>query len=138
MDTATAFNPSAVNLLGCFPPLVDTMGKTEAEVAATYIVRTLAASGDTWRPVTWKECRERIKADCIAVEKAGGPNKAPAVERMIFDLLRNPFTRPDVDELVRRGFARWISEPGMPVRAAIELTDEGRERLRRWVVIRDH
>ena len=62
--TIVDFRPSDVNLLG-FPPLVGTFNKTEAEVAATLMVATLAASEENaWRPVAWRSYTTRARPRC--------------------------------------------------------------------------
>lgn len=122
------FKPGDVELFGSFPPFAGTFEKTECEIAAFYIVRTLAASPDnTWRPVAWPEIGARLQADTEDAAAAG--DKCPSVVRLVADLVRNRFALPDVHGLIERGFARWHDEPA----GAVELTELGLERLRRWV-----
>lgn len=115
MSTLATFRPSDVVL--AVPPLVGTMGHAEAEFAAAVIVRTLAANGDTWRPVESIEISAVMRSD------------ADAQIEPFASLVRNPFFRPDIHDTVKRGFARWVNAPG----GAVELTAAGIEALRRWV-----
>lgn len=109
------YKPSEVELV--VPPLCGTMDKAEAEFAAALIVRTCQQRGDVWQAVTWKDCAEAWKADVAA-------KRSP-----FFELSSNPFFRPDVWELVERGFGRWVDKEG----GAAELTPKGLEVMRSWV-----
>lgn len=91
--------------LGTFMPLTATFGRVEAEVAAAIIIATLAATGDTWRPVGLAETTVEILRP--------------------FDWASNPFAKPSIDELVDRGFAT-LSEGNR----TIELTGGALEMLR--------
>jgi len=110
--------PSAVNLDGSFPPLLATFKKTESEIAAAYIIRTLQLSGDAWRPVAFPEIAARLRAD---VEAKNEPWAA---------LAHNPFARPDVHRLIEDGFAEWYE--GV-VGGSAQFTEKGFEALRKWV-----
>ena len=97
------------------PPLAATMGKAEAEHAAALIVRACQVNGDAWQPCTWAQIKAAVQAD---VDSKTAP----------FDnLIHNPFFRPDVYDLVARGFARW-TEPQV-----VELTAAGLAKLTTWV-----
>jgi hypothetical protein len=98
------------------PPLVGTMGRAEAEFAAALVVLACEANGDRWQAVAWPQITAAAKA---ALEEGRRP---------WLTLLSNPFYRPDVWELVKRGFARWEGEPGGPV----ELTMWGLVAMDRW------
>lgn len=97
----------------------------ERECAAALIVRTLQVNGDTWRPVGWPEIEQVFKADIEA-------NREPWVL-----LVRNPFFRPDVHDLVKPQidkdtgetfyYARWTEIEG----GTVELTQRGIEALPR-------
>lgn len=112
------FKPSDVQLVGV--PLVDTMGRVEAEAMATLLVRACQARGDAWQDVTIAMLGEVIRGD---VEAQREP---------LASLNRNPFFRPDPHELVRRGFAEWAGE-GPSGGGALRFTQAGLERLRKWV-----
>jgi len=108
------FKPSDVRLVGI--PLTATFGKSEMEAAAAIIVRTCAVLGDEWRAVSVDEVKK-----VLALEEEGKP---------LFAFLRNPFWRPDVYQLVNKGFARWEGDPGT---SPVGFTEEGIARLARWV-----
>lgn len=109
------FKPSDVDLLGSFPPLAGTMGKSEAELAAAIMVLA-SREADEWRALTLPDLGAALgEALDAGVEPFASLN-------------RNPFARPDVRELVARGFAAWSDEP-----KAITFTDQGLEALRRYV-----
>lgn len=109
------FKPSQV-VMG-YMPLVDTMGRCEREFAAAIVVRVCQAKGDTWQAVAFSDVREVLKADLEA-------GTAPFAK-----LLGNPVFRPDAWDLVAKGFARWVGEPG----DVIELTEAGFEAIRKHV-----
>lgn len=98
-------------------PLVDTMRKAEAEIAAAMVVRTLHRRGNVWREVMLKEVGSVIGEEI----DAGLPPFA--------ELSRNPFVRPDFHELVDRGYAVINGEEGD---ATITFTDAGIAAMRRW------
>jgi len=120
--------PSDVYLAGSFPPFVNTFDRAECETAAAFMVRALAVKGDSFRPIDWPEIRKVLEADVNAAEQQ--PAKPYTVERLVLDLLSNPFVRPDFHELAKRGFARWLGEPGASL---LEFTPAGLERLRKWL-----
>jgi len=121
------FKPSDVSLFGSFPPFCATFERTEAEVTAAILVRVLEAKGNVWRPIGWPEVADVLRADLEIAESMG--DKAPATQRLIDDIARNPFLRPAPSELVTRGFCRWTDEE----QRIVEFTDAGLERLRRHV-----
>lgn len=115
---SAAFLPADVRLDTSYPPLLATFGKTEAEYAAALIVRALQAAGGTeWRAVTFAEIVAAAKADLAAEREP------------IASLARTPFISPDVDRLVRDGFAT-LSED----RLIVEFTEAGRARLAKHVL----
>lgn len=124
------FNPSDVDLTGSFPPLCATLGRTENESAAFYVVRTLIARDNEWRPVRWTEIAEVIKSSMRLCEQLG--KEAPSLDRWTNDMATNPFLRPDFQALVDGGYAKWHGEEGEKNRP-FELLEQGIERLRRWV-----
>lgn len=113
---AIAFKPSQV-FLYAGPPLTATMNKTEVETAAALLVRVCHDHGDAWQPVTTEMLRKTVDGD---VEAGRDP---------VASWVRNPFLVPDMDGLVRGGFARW----GTSGEGPIELTDAGLDALRPWV-----
>lgn len=124
------FKPSQVRI--GIPPLVATMGRSEAEFAAALVVRTLAVKGDTWRPVAWTEIQEVVKADMEGTVDPVTMKRTPR-HAAVASLMGMPFYRPDIYEMVKRGFARWTGEPGKTV----EFTDKGVTALRKWAQITD-
>lgn len=109
------FKPSQVIII--VPPLVATMGRAESEHAAALLVLACQCHGDTWGSMTPRQVGE-------AIQWALDGNRDPWPS-----LNRNPFFKPDIYELVSKGFARWTENEGGPV----AFTDAGLERLRRWV-----
>ena len=107
-----------MDLNGSFPPLVGTFKKTEAEVAAAYIVRTLQMDGDSWHAVVSTDIAAQLRADLEAQIEPWA------------SLAQNPFARPDVHRLVADGFAEWTEEGDS---SPIRFTEKGIEALRRWV-----
>lgn len=100
-------------------PLVGTLDHAEAEFAASLIVRVCQVDGDAFAPVISKRVGEVLKAD------------SEAKTEPMASLLLNPFFRPDFYDLVERGFARWLGEPG---KSPLELTEGCVARLERWRV----
>ncbi len=94
-------------MINAVPPLCATFGRTEREAAAALIVGALAAAGDTWRPITLDEIKEH-----------GGVLSA-------LPWMQNPFVRPDIEDLVRRGFASLSDD-----RTTVELLPNAIEVLR--------
>lgn len=88
--------PSAVPFRSFPFCLVDTLGKTELEVAAGILVMYCAEHGDEWQPVTREQVREFLREH---------------VEKL------NPFAPPDFVGLQRLGLATWHAET-----AALQLT----------------
>jgi hypothetical protein len=109
------FKPSDVNLCSSFPPLVGTMGRTEAECAAALLVRACQVLGDAWQDVETRTLGEVIKADLEAKREP------------VHSMNRNPFCRPDAYDLVKRGCAEWVGEPGKVLR----FTPQGLDGLRK-------
>lgn len=101
--------PSEVDLCASFPPLVGTMGRTEVEIAAALLVRACQVGGDAWQDVSTATLAEVITADLAAKREP------------FTSINRNPFCRPDVHDLVKRGFAEWVGEPG----GALRFTQRG-------------
>ena len=120
------FKPSEVDLFRSFPPLCATFAKSEAEFTAAMMVRVLVARGDTWRPVKWEEIRETVLADLDAV--ADGKDSADPLSRLVFEMVSNPFLRPDFPRLARDGYITLTGEPQIA-----EFTPKGLEQLRTWV-----
>jgi len=119
MTDATDLRPSQILVLDpC--PLTATFDRHRIELAAAVMIITLAANGDTWRPVRLREIGEHLGA------LANGP-RPPS-------WLTSPVFRPDMLDMVARGFAVLSGEDGTPERA-IAFTEEGLERLRRsrWI-----
>ena len=112
--------PSEVDLGASFPPLVGTMGHTEAELAAALLVRACQVNGDAWQDISIAQILEVVAADIEA-------NRQP-----IAAMNRNPFCRPDAYDLVKRGFAEWVADPGQ----ALRLTQRGLDVLAAKVVRR--
>lgn len=112
--------PSEISLHVSYPPLAATMHKSEAEAAATLMVRVCQVKGDRWQEVTLRDLGKVAKAD---LDKGVEPLKS---------LSGNPFWRPDFFEIVKRGYARW-TEPekveGNHSTSAIEFTEEGLKAL---------
>lgn len=101
------FKPSAVKLNRSFPPLVGVFGKVEAEIAAAVIVRALAADGDEWKTIDLGLVSSTLKK---AVKDGVEP---------FASMSSNPFCKPDIHELVRLGFAVWVTDEH------VRFTDEG-------------
>ncbi len=114
---AVDFKPSDVDLLGSFPPLCATMGRTERELAAVLLVRACQSGGDEWKVHTLGE----VIADDMYNDR-----------EPLHSLSRNPFCRPDMHDCVATGFAAWVGDAGNPDHG-VEFTEKGLEALRRWV-----
>ncbi len=101
-------------------PLTATFERTEAEQAAALMIVVLADADDSWRPVTPKEIGRYIRGILDAKE-------APPV------WMNNPFFRPDIHNLVTRGFARWEGDEDADGRP-VGFTEKALEKLRvsRW------
>ena len=110
------FKPSDVNLCDSFPPLVGTMGRTEAEIAAALLVRACQVRGDAWQDVDVRTLGEVIKADLEAEREP------------LHSMNGNPFCRPDAYDLVELCCAEWV-EPGK----ALRFTQKGLDSLRKVV-----
>ena len=113
------FKPSQVSFHTSFPPLVDTMGKTESEAAALLMLIAMIRQGDEWKTVTPKELGAAIDAE---LELKSEPLTA---------LSRNPFFRPDFQRLVKDGFARFTQEEKH--NQPIEFTEQGIAALEKHV-----
>lgn len=109
------FKPSDVSIHPI--PLCGTMGHCEAEVAAAMTVRACEVHGNEWRAVSREEIIYSMAVD-LEMERAP-----------FASILRNPFLRPDLSDLVKRGFAVWVGEGEIH----IQFTDKGLEALKRWV-----
>jgi hypothetical protein len=97
-------------------PFVAGFGQTEREVAAALLVRTCAVRGDQRQAVSWEEAIEVLKADVAAKIEP------------LYGWCTSPMIRPDVYQLVEKGFARWVG-----VRERIEFTAKGFDVLRDFV-----
>lgn len=96
-------------------PLVGTLGKGEAEVAAAVVLLALHELGRDWAaPVAQQEIDTVLSAALKAEREP------------ISTWARNPFLLPDFDELVRRGFA--VCGAGS-LGATLALTPAALERL---------
>lgn len=118
--TAPDFRPSDVDLRRSFPPLVGTMGHAEAEFAATLIVRVCQVRGDAWQDVGIDAIGEVITADL-------GAEREP-----LHSMNRNPFCGANPHDLVKRGCAEWVGEPG----GTLRFTQKGFAGLRRHALVR--
>lgn len=112
------FKPSDVDLRSSYPPLVGSMGSTEAEIAAAMIVRTCQVNGDAWQDVPAPMIGKVIKNDIAAMIEP------------FHSLNGNPFCRPSIQRLVDSGCAEWVGEPGRVIR----FTRKGLEGLEKHVV----
>lgn len=109
------FKPSDIVLAAI--PLVDTMGKAEAELAAALLLIGLQHSGDEWRALPAREMGLALQ---------------PLVDKPPVKYWSNPFVHPDFGELVKRGFAEFIEHDGN-ARGALRFTAKGIEAVRRRV-----
>lgn len=109
--------PSQINLTASAIPLTECFGRVEREAAATLMVRALQLGGDEFRPLRQKEIGLAIKHD---LDNGISP---------LAGLDCNPLWRPDFNELIQFGFARWTTDEPHP---PIEFTALGLERLRRF------
>ncbi len=100
-------------------PLTAAFGRVENEAAATFMLLAMRQDEDTFRAVTPVEIGEAIKAHH---EKKG------------FTWITNPFYRPDVIGLVKRG-AAVLTNPEDGYGSPVQFTEQGLETLRRskWV-----
>lgn len=121
------FAPREVFLRGSFPPLCGTMGKTEVEVAAAYLVFALAKGSGEWRALPWRDLCDVLGATVEAVKNGS----ADPLDVLVRDLSVNPFAQPDFFRLAEDGFAMWLGEPGG--NTPLAFTDKGIEAMRRWV-----
>lgn len=105
-----------LNVVLLTPPLVGTMGRSEIEVAAALLVRTLQVTGNTWRGVTPKEVGDVLAGDLHAeCEPVTSWN-------------RNPFIMPDFPGLLQEGFTKYSD----PESNAMEFTAMGLKAIERW------
>jgi hypothetical protein len=117
----TTFKPKDVDLRP-FPPFCAALGRSECEFAAALIVLACQHRG-SWGPVLPKEIGEALKADeeKYTVEGKRHP-------------WANPFLNPDIDDLIARGFAKWIGEATEGSeeyhKRPVELTEACFDRLR--------
>jgi len=107
------FLPSEVVLI--VPPLVGTMGAAEREHAAAIIVRACAQLADVWQPLSPRDIGLVLQADELAQREP------------FASLVRNPFFRPNVRDLVEAGFAEFDAEE------RVSLTAKGLDALLPWV-----
>jgi hypothetical protein len=106
--------PSDISLRTSYPPLVDTMGKSELEIAAAMLVRTCQLQGDEFAPKEPRQIGEALKHDA---------ESNPPIEPLA-SLARIPvaIVCPDFRGLVAAGFARWTTGDE---HAPIEFTQSG-------------
>lgn len=117
--------PSDVKLFArSWVPLTATFGRVERELAAAFIVTTCVHHGDTWKPVTWKQIAETMRP-------------LMRVDRNWKEIAGNPFVKPDVHDLIAKGFARWIGEKDADGDQGVEFTEEGMAVLRKEVARED-
>lgn len=118
--------PSDVSLRTSYPPLVDTMGKSELEIAAAMLLRACQLDGDVFGPKTPREIGEAIKHDSEA---------DPPIEPLA-SLGRTPiaFCFPDFRGLVAAGFARWTTEDE---HAPVEFTQAGIDAMSKHCIPRE-
>ena len=88
--------PSEISLRRTYPPLADTLGKSEFETMAAVLVRACEVHGDRWQPLSPEQVAKVIAAD---VEAKRNP---------IASMNENPFLRPDLPGLVASGHAHWV------------------------------
>jgi hypothetical protein len=121
MTTLPDFKPSQVDLTPI--PLVGTFKHSEAEGAATLLIRAMVEHGDKWQPILPKQIGVTMKADMEDKDST------------LFAMKENPFWRADdFDNLIKDGFARF-TEPELDRRSPIEFTEKGLARLReKWVM----
>jgi hypothetical protein len=115
------FTPADV-FLNTVPPLLATMGKSEAEAAAAMLVRAMQVHGNVWAPMLPRDMGLVLRADL------GGKVEPWS------SLNRNPFFRPNFDLLIEKGFARWVGDESEGRGRPVEFTAAGLEKLRRWVL----
>lgn len=108
--------PSDVLLTLSFPPLAGTMGRVEAEAFAVLMLRAMVRLGDTWQALEPKQLAHANQQD---VDEKHDPVAA---------LSHNPFWRPDVHEIVNRGFARFVVNDANA--KPVEFTEKGLEHLK--------
>jgi hypothetical protein len=109
------YKPSQV-VLRVVTPLIGTFGKAQAEFAACLMVRACVRHGDVWQDLSPQQIGAAITAD---IDEKTDP---------LYSLRCNPFFNPDIWELVERGFAEWVDEPGKSVR----FTSNGFDAMRKW------
>ena len=103
-------NPLDVALFEGPCPLVGVFGRSELEVAAAFIV--LACQVDNcWRAVSPPEVG-------LALDNSVDAHR----------MWNNPFLRPDIGDLVAKGFAAWSGEA---LASPVQLTEAGLDRIRR-------
>lgn len=107
-----SMKPSDISLRTSYPPLVDTMGKSELEIAAAFLMRACQLNGDDFSPKTPRQIGLAIQHDAEA---------DPPIEPLA-SLRRNPWASPDFRGLVVAGFARWTTDDE---HAPIEFTQAG-------------
>lgn len=101
------------------PPLTGTMGRVEAEAFATLMIEACVFHGDEWQPLTLKQIGEAVQA-------------ALASKKEPFDSLNtNPFWRPDVWDLISRGYAEQI---GNDKHAPVRFTDKAFHAMKQHVI----
>ena len=121
--TEPDFTPSQVDLTPI--PLVGTFKHSEAEGAATLLIRAMVEHGNKWQPILPKQIGTTMKADMEDSDST------------LFAMKENPFWRADdFDSLIKEGFARF-TEPELERRSPIEFTEKGLSRLREKHVLCD-
>lgn len=114
--TEPGFKPYDVNMRASYPPLVGTMGRIPAEVAAALIVRACQANGNVWQDVDLAMIGEVAAADIAAGHEP------------LTTMSKNPLLllRPDFNDLVARGRAEWVG-------GLLRITPFGFDGLRKFV-----
>jgi hypothetical protein len=105
-----SMSPAELVIANVACPFVGTFGHVEAEVAAGYMVMAMQDQ-ESFAPV-----RTPQMAEAMTKRK----------DDDAFRWMHNPFCRPDLDDLVARGFAEWEGEP---YKTAIGFTPKGLETL---------
>lgn len=113
------------DIVVAFPPLMDTLGRAELELAAAIVVSVCQRRG-SWGPVSWEEIKALAKDDLAKDPKHW--------------LWTRVLCWPDAHGLVDNGFAVWVGDD----ETVLELTQACIRRIverqtRRWFrSLREH